>query len=92
MSELRARTRVLYNALNFDTPVNFGQEELFAKGLGKTTSEMNNVGQTERHLGSLEAGRTAYREKPGYHTTTCRHLSRPASISTGSGVDRKPEW
>jgi hypothetical protein len=35
MSELRARTRVLYNALNFDTPVNFGQEELVPKGLGE---------------------------------------------------------
>jgi hypothetical protein len=35
MSELRARTTILYNALNFDTPVNFGQEELFAKGLGE---------------------------------------------------------
>lgn len=30
MSELRARTRVLYNALNFETPVNFGQDELTA--------------------------------------------------------------
>jgi len=35
MSELRARARVLYNALNFDTPVNFGQEELVPKGLGE---------------------------------------------------------
>ena len=34
MSELRARARVLYNALNFDTPVNFGQDEL-AKGLDR---------------------------------------------------------
>jgi hypothetical protein len=35
MSELRARARVLYNALNFDKPVNFGQEELVADGLGR---------------------------------------------------------
>jgi hypothetical protein len=35
MSELRARARILYNALNFDTPVNFGQEELFPNGLGE---------------------------------------------------------
>jgi hypothetical protein len=35
MSELHARARILYNALNFDTPVNFGQEELFPKGLGE---------------------------------------------------------
>jgi hypothetical protein len=34
MSELRSRARVLYNALNFDTPVNFGQDEL-VKGLGQ---------------------------------------------------------
>jgi hypothetical protein len=30
MSELRARARVLYNALNFDKPVNFGLDELIA--------------------------------------------------------------
>jgi hypothetical protein len=35
MSELRTRARVLYNALNFDTPVNFGQDELVPKGLGE---------------------------------------------------------
>lgn len=35
MSELRARARVLYNALNFDKPVNFGQDELVADGLGR---------------------------------------------------------
>ena len=35
MSELRARARVFYNALNFDKPVNFGQEELVPKGLGE---------------------------------------------------------
>jgi hypothetical protein len=34
MSELRARARVLYNALNFDTPINFGQGELL-KGLDR---------------------------------------------------------
>jgi hypothetical protein len=33
MSELRAKARIFYNALNFDTPVNFGQDELVA-GLG----------------------------------------------------------
>ena len=34
MSELRGKTRTFYNALNFDTPVDFGQEEL-APGLGR---------------------------------------------------------
>lgn len=35
MSELRASARILYNALNFDAPVNFGQEELVPKSLGE---------------------------------------------------------
>jgi hypothetical protein len=48
MSELRARARVLYNALNFDTPVNFGQDELFPKGLGEDKYVDNLHGGAER--------------------------------------------
>jgi hypothetical protein len=47
MSELRARARVLYNALNFDTPVNFGQDELIA-GLGRDKYVDNLHGEAER--------------------------------------------
>jgi hypothetical protein len=47
MSELRARARVLYNALNFDTPVNFGQDELI-KGLGTDKYVENLHGAAER--------------------------------------------
>jgi hypothetical protein len=48
MSELRARARVLYNALNFDTPVNFGQDELFPKGLGEDKYVDNLHGAADR--------------------------------------------
>jgi len=47
MSELRARARVLYNALNFDTPVNFGQDEL-VKGLGRDKYVENLHGGADR--------------------------------------------
>jgi hypothetical protein len=47
MSELRARARVLYNALNFDTPVNFGQDELI-EGLGEDKYVENLHGAAER--------------------------------------------
>ncbi len=47
MSELRARARVLYNALNFDTPVNFGQDEL-VKGLGQDKYVENLHGAADR--------------------------------------------
>ncbi len=48
MSELRARARVLYNALNFDKPVNFGQDELVADGLGRDKYVENLHGAAER--------------------------------------------
>jgi hypothetical protein len=48
VSELRGRARVLYNALNFDTPVNFGQEELVPNGLGKDKYVDNLHGAAER--------------------------------------------
>jgi hypothetical protein len=48
MSELRARARVLYNALNFDKPVNFGQDELVAEGLGRDKYVENLHGAAER--------------------------------------------
>src|ERR1700739_3502817 len=48
MSELRARARVLYNAVNFDTPVNFGQDELFPKGLGEDKYVNNLHGAADR--------------------------------------------
>jgi len=48
MSELRARARVLYNALNFDIPVNFGQEELVPKGLGEDKYVDNLHGAADR--------------------------------------------
>lgn len=48
MSELRARARILYNALNFDTPVNFGQEELVPKGLGEDKYVPSLHGPVER--------------------------------------------
>jgi len=48
MSELRARARILYNALNFDTPVNFGQDELVPQGLGKDKYVDNLHGGAER--------------------------------------------
>lgn len=47
MSELRARARVLYNALNFDTPVNFGQDELIA-GFGRDKYVANLHGEADR--------------------------------------------
>ena len=47
MSELRAKARILYNALNFDTPVNFGQDELI-KGLGEDKYVENLHGAVER--------------------------------------------
>jgi hypothetical protein len=47
MSELRARARVLYNALNFDTPINFGQDEL-VKGLGRDKYVENLHGAADR--------------------------------------------
>ena len=47
MSELRARAKVLYNALNFDTPVNFGQDEL-VKGLGPEKYVENLHGAADR--------------------------------------------
>jgi hypothetical protein len=47
MSELRARARVLYNALNFDTPVNFGQDELI-KGLEQDKYVENLHGPVDR--------------------------------------------
>jgi hypothetical protein len=46
MSELRSRARIFYNALNFDTPVNFGQDELI-KGLGTDKYVENLHGPTE---------------------------------------------
>ena len=48
MSELRARARVLYNALNFDQPVNFGHDELVAEGLGRDKYVENLHGAAER--------------------------------------------
>ncbi len=47
MSELRAKARILYNALNFDTPVNFGQDELI-KGLGEDKYVENLHGAADR--------------------------------------------
>jgi hypothetical protein len=92
MSELRARARVLYNALNFDTPVNFGQEELFAKGLGEDKYvEMNNVGQTERHLGYLDTAAPSIARS----LEITRRLTR--AFPTSLYINRiwrgsKPEW
>ena len=48
MSELRARAQILYNALNFDKPVNFGQDELVADGLGRDKYVENLHGAAER--------------------------------------------
>lgn len=48
MSELRARAKVLYNALNFDTPVNFGQSELVANGLGSDKYVEHLHGEADR--------------------------------------------
>jgi hypothetical protein len=70
MSELRARARVFYNALNFDMPVNFGQDGLdgdkYVDNLHgdaiRDPISLNNVGQTEGDLGDLEAARNAWRE------------------------------
>ncbi|MGH7064785.1 MAG: hypothetical protein ACREET_11980 [Stellaceae bacterium] len=47
MSELRGRARVLYNALNFDKPVNFGQDEL-TEGLGRDKYVENLHGDAAR--------------------------------------------
>ena len=46
-SDLRARAKVLYNALNLDTPINFGQDELVA-GLSQDLYVENLHGGADR--------------------------------------------
>src|SRR6266702_4679401 len=82
MSELRARARVLYNALNFDTPVNFGQKELVAEGLGADKYVENLHGAAERDPVQELANQIDLSESAGAYLFTGNHRQNDGAVAT----------